>query len=282
MLNKLTNKTVLWRYMTFESFMSLIATKELNFTRLDKLQNIDPYEGAQSKHDFKLLDLILKFLVNHGKEINNPLLANISLLKSSLDKAFIQKNKTIFINCWHMNDFESVAMWDSFTGGKTGIAIKTDFGKLNKSLQTHHKLNYKKVTYDDLHSSFKKIDPFLRKSLYFEHEKELRIFFEYTENTIEKTINIDNASGIEIEIDNPDRIGIQINLDMLIDEIIINPKADSWFIFLVKKILEDYSINISPKNSIIKKNSIKSDNNLSTDITKSEMEEILKEMNIKI
>ena len=38
------------------------------------------------------------------------------------------------VNCWHENQDESDAMWKLYSGVEDGIAIKTDFQSLSKSL----------------------------------------------------------------------------------------------------------------------------------------------------
>ena len=86
----------IWRYIDFTKFVSLLDTKALFFTRADMLG--DPYEGSTS----------------YFNKANWPIIYKDKILIESLHSATSHnawKRQWTFVNCWHMNEIESAAMW---------------------------------------------------------------------------------------------------------------------------------------------------------------------------
>lgn len=103
---KLENENVkIWRYIDFTKFVSLLDTQSLFFSRSDKLG--DPFEGSTSRANLKLRPSIYK---------NIPETA----LKNMGDSTEKIRYHT-FLNCWHMNEFESDAMWKLYAKEDTGL-----------------------------------------------------------------------------------------------------------------------------------------------------------------
>lgn len=260
----LSDNTIIWRYMTLESFISLISNSSLSFCRYDKLKSIDPYECSLSKYELEQDDFRFKVIEKIGNMTGNNLLTNSKLIRKINNKIIDEEDKAIFINCWNMNYYESVAMWDSFTSSKTGIAIKTTLGDLRKSLLTEYNLSFSPVEYIDLNNYKGSTYKVLRKTKYFEHENELRVYFHYVnERKFElEEFEVENKKELHniMKINNPERIEVSVNLNELISEVIISPKADAWFINLVNKLLEDYNFDFIVKESDIKSQNIKINN----------------------
>lgn len=259
---KISDDTIIWRYMTLESFVSLISNSSLSFCRYDKLKAIDPYECSLSKYELEQDDFRFKAVEKILNMIGNKnLKGNIEIIREVTNRNIDEEDKGTFINCWHMNFYESVAMWDSFTNSKTGIAIKTTLGALKKSLLTEHNLSFRPVEYLDLNNYKGSTYKVLRKTKYFEHENELRVYFHYVNEREfkEEEFKIDNRKEIHtiMKINNPERIEIKVNLNNLISEVIISPKADGWFINMVDKLLQDYNLNFIVKESDIRSQNIK-------------------------
>lgn len=117
--NKPPADAVLWRYMSFTKFVSLLTKKSLFFARADKLG--DPFEGSLSQVNIDLRPEIYK---NNLPEEYQKLLAN-----------FIKDlRRFVLVNCWHENEYESDAMWKLYSGDRDGVAIRTDFQSLADSL----------------------------------------------------------------------------------------------------------------------------------------------------
>ena len=94
--------------------------------------------------------------------------------------------KNIVISSWHINEYESFAMWQIFTQKSEGLAIQSTVGKLQKALETDltfeqyigevNYIDYKKE-YIPFENSF---FPFLFKRKSFQYEREIRIISDVT------------------------------------------------------------------------------------------------------
>lgn len=211
------NQTI-WRYLSFRKFVWLIAKESLYFSRLD--QHDDWWEGLL------------------------PECCNIE------DRKYIRFNK--YINCWHMNESESDAMWKLY-GNSTGetVAIKTNVGCLIKSLEKCAidvyigKIKYEEQNIPEGNLYF----PVLYKRMPFQHEKELRLCISSPLNSnppdftqLKKALapfNIDNKSDLYILKEYGDKgIPVRVDLDQLIDEVIICPNRESFLKDSVEYVME--------------------------------------------
>jgi hypothetical protein len=87
----------------------------------------------------------------------------------------------MYLNCWHLSEYESAAMWDIYQREGRGVAVRSTWGELKSSLQTRKSITGGKVSYVD-YSGFKvtgtnTFDPFRFKRLSFEHEREVRLVY---------------------------------------------------------------------------------------------------------
>jgi hypothetical protein len=154
-------KSKIWRYMTLEKYRAMLESRSLYFCRGEKLRAEDPYEGSY---------------------LGWELLSRVPLETAQI---FVQKMKScglpIAVNCWHLNEFESMAMWRLY-GDKVGIAVQSTFDRLIESLaKCPCDVKIGKVKYFmPGKESFNSGDPFtifvpyLHKHQGFEYEHELR------------------------------------------------------------------------------------------------------------
>ena len=150
---------VLWRYMPYCRFASLLENSALWFTRADKFD--DEHEGSITQtswatHKYRLVDAAAeKRLANNLKHARSFTLAN----------------------CWHWNDRENVSMWDRYCKGD-GIAIKTTFQRLVTSLICHEPIYVGLVNYIDYNADDFSTDStfyaLLHKRMEFGDEREIR------------------------------------------------------------------------------------------------------------
>lgn len=251
------NNAIIWRYLSFPKFVSLIDSSCLFFCRADLLN--DKQEGISP---ISQLESLFRGNIDDDK-ID-------SMIKIRLDSEKTWKKYTA-VNCWHINDFESYAMWGNFSNSDFGIALKSSKEKLIDSFlpSLKHEIriskvkygNYDKITFGNvMHSNY------FHKRYEFSYEKELRAFIN-TDITIEDhklalkegedlftnggLINgryIDNEKlpgirngGIKIEVD----------LKKLIDEIVVSPNASKWMVELVENISKKYKYNFKVTKSKI-------------------------------
>src|SRR6266581_7483717 len=112
----------IWRYMDFTKFVSLLDKRALYFTRSDRFS--DKFEGAVPKPTIKAREVEVLGLETH--------LAEEALRVMSQGSRKVRE--WIFVNCWHMNNYESAAMWQLYAQKNEGIAIQSTFARLKDSL----------------------------------------------------------------------------------------------------------------------------------------------------
>lgn len=119
----------LWRYMDFTKLVSLLDKRSLFFSRADLLG--DPFEGSFSRKT-----------VEARQQGDFPQIAWDIL--SAIHRRHIRDT---YVNCWHMSDHESAAMWKLYLASD-GVAIQSSFERLVESLQeSTQKIWIGKVTY---------------------------------------------------------------------------------------------------------------------------------------
>ena len=214
---------ILWRYMTFTKFASLLTKKALFFARADKLG--DPFEGSLSPLNVELGPVIHSNIPPEHQETLRILFRNLP--------------RFTLINCWHENEIESDAMWKLYSGHQEGIAIKTTFRSLTESLTGKGDIFIGRVNYVDYDTTFIRqndpVAPFIHKRRSFEHEREVRAI-------IRKPYIIDK----EIISDGPDicNVGIyhDVDVETLVKGVFVPPYAEDWFTELVQTTAENYGL----------------------------------------
>lgn len=121
--NLISTDTILWRYMDFTKFVSILESQALFFARADKLG--DPFEGSVPKTNIA------------SRPILNPDLSDEDVIMYGF--VMQQLPRFTLINCWHESDHESEAMWKLYAGVNGGIAIKTNFNAFIKSFKLTNK-----------------------------------------------------------------------------------------------------------------------------------------------
>lgn len=227
---------MLWRYMDLSKFISMISRNDLYFAAANTFEDI--FEGAKGIIDKKsdwdnfYLDFFQKaILTAPGQDISK---LTIEKLKTDSERLLNELNasgeinrKSTFISCWHMNNYESEAMWKMYSKDVTNaIAIQTTSGHLYEALYKEPCIKIGKVKYIDFKKRFSSLNgAFWYKRKSFEYENEVR--------AIIQKHNV-NEKGIYISVD----------IDKLIDRIYVSPYAPEWFVDVVKSVVEKYKINI--------------------------------------
>ena len=187
-------------------------------SRSDKFE--DQYEGTFSEPTFEEIKKLA---------INNPEFLNY--YKTHREK--------VAISSWHINEYESFAMWQIFTQNSEGLAIQSTIGRLQKALkpETNLKQYIGQVNYIDYKKEYIPFDdlffPFLFKRKSFQYEREVRIISDTADTAI--TIN----DGIKINVD----------ISQLIDKIYIHPKSENWYKNLVIELVSKLDFDITIEKS---------------------------------
>jgi len=216
--------TVVWKYLDLSKFLDLLLSEKLFLSRSDKFE--DQYEGTFSEPTYEEIKKLSE---------NNP--EFLSYYKTHREK--------VVVSSWHINEYESFAMWQIFTQNSEGIAIQSTIGRLQKALEVEKEFKQYigEVNYIDYKKEFIPFDdmffPFLFKRKSFQYEREVRIIADIT------------AENIKIN----DGLKIQIDINQLIEKIYIHPKSENWYkrlvIELVSKLGFDFEIEKSDLESDI-------------------------------
>ena len=198
---------IVWKYLDLSKFLDMLLSKRLFMSRSDKFE--DQYEGTFSEPTFEEIKKIAA---------NNPKF--LDYYKSHREK--------VVISSWHINEYESFAMWQIFTKNNEGLAIQSTIGRLKKALEPERKteqhigevnyIDYKKeyIPFDDL------FFPFLFKRKSFQYEREVRIITDTSQS------NLKLNDGLKINVD----------INQLIEKIYIHPKSENWYKKLVIELVE--------------------------------------------
>lgn len=228
------NNQKIWRYMDFSKYVDLLTTSELHFARADKLD--DPYDCSAMQF---LGDVHKQFsLANpQGKERTHQV--------NTFGRLFV------YLNCWHMNDVESAALWHLYSENKyETIAIQTTFGKLDSEIKSKWgDIFISKVKYDPVNAgesvdelpglklfSLSEWEDIIYKRPSFVHEQELRAFICQRGDKLREG-PLKNQTHLEkVKKDRPEYIRIKVALSNLIVKVYVSPLAKDLFVELVKKI----------------------------------------------
>jgi len=216
--------TIVWKYLDLSKFLDLLLSKKLFMSRSDKFE--DQYEGTFSEPTFEEIKKLA---------IDNPDFLNY--YKTHREK--------VAVSSWHINEYESFAMWQIFTQNSEGLAIQSTIGRLQKAVKPEN--NYDQfigeVNYIDYRKEYIPFDdlffPFLFKRKSFQYEREVRILTDTSKSTIKLN------DGLKINVD----------INQLIEKIYIHPKSENWYKKLVIELVErlgfDFEIEKSDLESDI-------------------------------
>jgi hypothetical protein len=117
----------IWRYVDLAKFLDMLERKALYFSRLDQLG--DDYEGAPSAASIEWWRRYYEVnqIKTQGDEPGYLIMAR--------DIYRMNRGMT-YASCWHMNEYESTAMWGYYS--REDIAIRSIFSRLRESLVPGH------------------------------------------------------------------------------------------------------------------------------------------------
>ena len=216
-------EAILWRYMDFTKFVSLLDRASVFFCRADKLG--DPFEGSlsQPSYDARRLKRDPNTVESWRKQMS----------------ALRYLRRLGMVNCWHRSDYESDAMWKIYTDKKEGIAIRTDFASLAASFIGDEPISIGEVKYINYNTEVIPeqylLDALLYKRNHFEHEREVRALKSPRDRS-----NLPETGEY-----------CPVDLSGLIQEVVVSPLAPIWFTELVKSVAGKFGLQSEIKRSAL-------------------------------
>lgn len=221
------DEQMVWRYMRLSRFLWMLKESKLYFSRPAEFED-DPYEGT------------IPF-------------ANASQIEDNLKAAYGLQRRLAAISCWHMNDFESVAMWKLYVEGPDGVAIQSRAGGL-KRLDERSSYVIGKVKYINYEtdpqprfieplSSLQPYLPIFQKRKSYQHEQEARV-------VILNPGDLPGESFVPPERNAGETgFGVPIRLSALIERIIVSPEFPPFGIASLQRDVDAAGLKIAVERS---------------------------------
>ena len=217
----------------------------LFFVKSSKL--FDPYEGTIPEYN-----RLTRHELNAEKAQPNF---------EAMENNYMKNRELTFISSWHLNDYESAAMWSLHSSNDSGIAIQSSFNRLCSCFSSNNEdeIYTGKVNYADFQTTWMNewngFEPFMLKRKSFESEAEIRAVRWLPELAVGKEKLMEayrNFIPVPHEpllplltFDSITDSGkyVQANLETLIEKIYVAPLAQSWFVELVRSLTRKYLPN---------------------------------------
>ena len=180
----------IWRYVDLAKFVHMLATGTLYFPCVTT-ELKDPYEGWLPRSHMKAFMEINRKVLGQMKATQETFLSQNptrdrapfdDLIKDAQRKLDSQEllreaNCKFGVNCWHINEHESEAMWQLYTASGEGIAIESTKARLEGALKGEgiivDQVRYIDFDSDEIEIGHRHYGLFLKRKS-FEHEQELR------------------------------------------------------------------------------------------------------------
>lgn len=209
----------IWRYMDFPKYVSLLEKSALFLSRSDLLG--DSFEGSLSP---------LNTVVQSMQALSHGLAPGTFTMPPEARQRIRQM---IYVNCWHANEHESVAMWSLYARSTEAVAVCSTYRKLSAQLPPCH--YFGAVRYIDYRSEHipegNIFWPYAFKRYAFQHEMEMRI--------VTQAVSPPGLPGALMSVD----------LSELIDSVYVAPNAASWFHELVESVTSKYGLALPVRQS---------------------------------
>lgn len=223
-----------WRYMDFTKFVSFMESRCLYFTRADKFD--DPFEGSLPIMTVEARNTVKSRVLRHPNFPKEYIDAYRNQIDST-GKINLYWRKFYAINCWHMSEHESAAMWKLYSKSNEGIAVQSIYRKLRESIIDDAQVYLGEVKYIDYEKDpispyydptsvndfiYDPFSPFIHKRKSFEYEREVRALIVRYPTIPEEKIGCYKDTIV-------DGVEVNVNVKHLVEKIYISPSAPDWF-----------------------------------------------------
>jgi hypothetical protein len=196
-----------WRYADFAKYVSMLEKGALWFTRADKLGESfedklgDPFEGTIAGATRERNREVRRWVASQ-KSHSLPTEGERDRFVEAHMEAERRSNgwhrEWTYVNCWHMNEHESAAMWRLYARTKEAVAIQSTYARLRDCLPPEvnmgtveadesfgwrieqrglvylGEVEYIDVATEAIPQQGFRLTPFMYKRKSFEHEHEVR------------------------------------------------------------------------------------------------------------
>jgi hypothetical protein len=231
--NRTNPDNQIWRYLDFTKYMAMLENSGLFFSRCHRLE--DSFEGSRPQSNRAALR---STLISGGTSPDA-----VDRLLSQLSDHAKWLRQWVYVNCWHISNCESEAMWKLYAQSDRAIAIVSTYGRLRQCvgdefwIEQLQYIDYERHNMPDGNALY----PYLFKRQSFAHECELRAFnwdVPATKDGIDATAVPTNAG-----------VWQSVDLNKLIETVRVAPKSPGWFRDLITAINKRYGLLAPVKQS---------------------------------
>lgn len=202
-----------WRYMDIDKFTDLVTSRTLYLARADRFS--DKFEGllpAATKEEWP-----------------------------SLAEWIRDARSQTFVSCWQLNTHESGLMWTGYLGGKKGVVVQSTYQRLTAALTPCNEavfvgtigyMDYDKSLLEEWKRHPNIFAPILHKRLEYKDDREIRVVL----NTMSDTALGARGAG-------ETGVRISIDVDTLIDQVRLIPRAEAELAQRVNKVLQSAGLS---------------------------------------
>jgi hypothetical protein len=234
-----SDSALIWRYLDLAKYLNLLSKRSLYFARPSRLG--DRFEGSLTAGNQASIERTI---------------ASVPVEQREAVRAGIAENtreglRSLGVNCWHLGDYESAAMWRLYVRGNQGLALQSTFARLRQSLgasplEVHigkvNYIDYEKETFPEDNMFWQ----FLHKRRSFEYERELRAIIWEPRWGTWKVRDQGEVPGINLEVD----------LETLLERVYVSPTSPQWFEDLVRSTSLQYGVQCDVLKSDLDKDPI--------------------------
>lgn len=221
-----------WCYMDFAKYVSLLDKSALWFSRSDKFD--DRFEGSTPYRELELRR-------THAESLENPQMQyGLYEHEAEVNRS---RRQWIYVNCWHMNENESAAMWRLYASNNEAVAIQSTYALLCDCLPSNvylGEVRYIDYTTESLPDT-NIYSRFLHKRRSFEHERELRAVID-----IYRELALHAPEGYHPYDNDIAGVPVDIPVGRLLERVYVAPTAPTWFRDLVETITVKYNVGNKP------------------------------------
>lgn len=268
-----------WRYMDFAKYVSMLETGALWFTRADKLGESfedklgDPFEGTIAGATRERYRDVYNWVASK-KDQSLP----TNEERDRYVEAHMEKERRSnewhrewsYVNCWHMNDHESAAMWRLYARTNEAVAIQSTYAGLRDCLPSEvnmgtveadessgwrieqrgpvylGEVEYIEAATEAIPQQGFRLTPFMYKRKSFQHENEVRAVIwtqPYPEGVTDQPYTPENirnkVTGWPVKVPLRDLLGC----------VYVAPTAPNWFFEAVEAVTRKYALALEVEHS---------------------------------
>lgn len=217
----------IWRYMSFSKFVAMMTTRSLWFSHISQLE--DKYEGRRPRKNYTL-----------AREWADGLREKLPHIKpDDLYEMFTSRSSRLmevasFVNCWHVADHESFALWRIYARDGEGVAVKSNFALLKAQMPAQVLAGLVRYIdyWNDAIPGGNDLSLLTHKRRELSYERELRAVLWDPETLADRSTD---PPTLDMQRPVPKGLPIGVDLKALMSSIYVAPTAPSWFRDLVQQ-----------------------------------------------